>query len=296
MNILIIGSDSYIARQFISGSDNRFNITSISRIETGNSSDIVVPDLFNIPVDFFSGQVVVINFAAIVHRPDIKDPALFDDVNYKLAVLNATKAKASRVKLFVQMSTIAVYGDTNLISEENVPDPLNPYASSKLKADEELIKIQNNDFKVAIVRPPMVYGGGNAPGNMMRLVKMVISGLPLPFRGIDNQHDFINVANLIQYIGIICEKRLDGIYLITDHETVSTEYLLKIIAKFLGKKIILFYPSGVLLALFKKVAFKEYKKLYGSLLVKPNFPFEELINRHSVESGLCEMVKMFKKR
>lgn len=295
MKILIIGSDSYIASHFISGFGNRFSITAVSRVNTGNRSEIVLPDFSNIPDSLFSGQDIVINFAAIVHRPDIKSPSLFDFVNYRLAVENAGKAKASGVKHFIQMSSIAVYGDIDLISEKNIPDPMNPYASSKLKADVELMKMQDNEFSVAIIRPPMVYGGGNSPGNMMRLFKLVGRGIPLPFKGIDNRRDFINVANLIQYIGIICEKRLNGVFLITDHEPVSTEFLLKTIAELLGQKIILFNPSGMLLSLLKRVAVKEYKKLYGSLHIESNFPLEELIVRESVEKGLSEMAGFYKK-
>ena len=47
----------------------------------------------DMPVEAFSGFDAVINFAAIVHRPEVKDQELYDDVNYRMACLLAQKAK-----------------------------------------------------------------------------------------------------------------------------------------------------------------------------------------------------------
>jgi len=293
MNLLVIGSDSFIAQHFIANYKDKFKITSISRIRSDINSDLLVPDLYKIPVEHFNGKHAVINFAAIVHRPDIKDPGIYEDVNYRLAVFNAQRAKEAGVNLFVQISTIAVYGNSTNISIQDNYNPRNHYASSKLRADEALLKMQDDSFKVAIVRPPMVYGGGKAPGNMLRLINLVNKGIPLPFKGLENRRDFINVSNLIQYLAIIIEKKLNGIFLIHDHESVSTTYLLNTIARYSYKKIKLIVPPPLLLSLMKRFALNEYLKLFASLSIKTNFPYEELINRQSVDIGIQEMVNCY---
>jgi len=293
MNLLVIGSDSFIAQHFIANYKDKFNITSISRIRSDINSDLLVPDLYDIPKEHFNGKHAVINFAAIVHRPDIKDPGIYEDVNYRLAVFNAQRAKEADVNLFVQISTIAVYGNSTNISIKDNYNPQNHYASSKLRADEALLKMQDDSFKVAIVRPPMVYGGGKAPGNMLRLINLVNKGIPLPFKGLENRRDFINVSNLIQYLAIIIEKKLNGIFLIHDHESVSTTYLLNTIAKYSYKKIKLIVPPPLLLSLMKRFALNVYLKLFASLSIKANFPYEELINRQSVDTGIQEMVDCY---
>lgn len=293
MNLLVIGSDSFIAQHFITNYKEKFRITSISRIRTNINSDILASDLFHIPIEHFNGNHAVINFAAIVHRPNIKDPKIYEEVNYRLTVLNAQRAKEADVKFFVQISTISVYGNSTNISIKDTYNPQNLYALSKLKADEALLKMQDDSFKVAIVRPPMVYGGGKAPGNMLRLINLVNKGIPLPFKGIDNRRDFINVSNLIQYLAIIIEKKLNGIFLVHDHESVSTTYLLNTIAKYSYKKVNLIFPPPLLLSLMKRIALNEYLKLFGSLSIKTNFPYEELIIRQSVDKGIQEMVNCY---
>jgi len=292
-NILILGSDSYIAQKFISQYSNNYSIVGISRVKTGIANEYVIKDFTEINANVFNDVEVVFNFAAIVHRSDIKKEKIYDEVNYHLAILNAQKAKKAGVKLFIQMSTIAVYGNASDISIDTPCSPQNAYGRSKLKADNELLKMQDDIFKVAIFRLPMVYGGGKAPGNMMRLIGLADKGFPLPFKGINNNRDFINVNNLIQYLNIVAEKQLSGIYLISDKEPVSIEYLLFIISKYLGKKVSLIKIPKWFLELLRLILPNEFVKLYGMLRVHPNFPNEKLINRFTVEDGIREMVESF---
>lgn len=292
-HILILGSDSFIAQKFISQYSDKYCIANISRVKTDTADEYIITDFSEVSIDFFDTVEVVLNFAAIVHRPDIKDEKIYDEVNHQLAILNAQKAKQAGVKLFIQMSTIAVYGNASDISIDTPCSPQNAYGRSKLKADEELLAMQDDIFKVAIIRPPMVYGGGKAPGNMMRLIGLADKRIPLPFKGIDNSRDFINVNNLIQYLYIVAEKQLSGIHLISDQEPVSTEYLLSTISKYLGKKVPLIKIPEWFLKLLRLIRPNEFDKLYGTLRVYPNFPYEKLINRFTVEHGMSEMVESF---
>ena len=83
-----------------------------------------------------------------------------------MACLLAQKAKQAGVRQFVQMSTIAVFGSASRISATTPEKPQTYYGSSKLKADKELVAMSDREFRTAIIRPPMAYGGGMAPGNM----------------------------------------------------------------------------------------------------------------------------------
>jgi len=293
MNILILGSDSFISQKFIKNIGG-LNTIGISKVPTISPFEIHCPDFFKIEEKYFAGKNVVINFAAIVHRPELKEDRIYDEINHKLAVLNAYKAKKAGVKLFIQMSTIAVYGNTSVISINTTCNPLNPYSRSKLMADEALLEMEDENFKVAIVRPPMVYGGGRAPGNMMRLIILANKGFPLPFKGINNKRDFINVNNLVQYLAIIAEKKLEGVHLITDNEPVSSEYLLKTISKYLGKSVPQFCIPLIGQKLLQKIRPNEYEKLFGSLNIQTNFPFEANIKRFPIEEGIAEMVVWYK--
>jgi UDP-glucose 4-epimerase len=293
MNILIIGSDSFIGGCFINKYGSVHNLRAVSRVSTGLTQEFVVENLFEMPESLLENQDVVMNFTAIVHRPDLKDDEIYEEVNRKLALNIANKAKTNGASQFIQMSTIAVYGRHTSITRDTPCDPDTPYGISKLHADQDLLKLNDAGFSVAVIRPPMVYGGGLAPGNMLRLIKLADKGIPLPFKAIDNKRDFVNVANLVQYLNLAAENKLKGVYLISDNEPVSTEYLLLKIFKYLGKPVSVFRLPSIILYLIKLLRPAEYEKLFGSLLVEPNFPFESSVTRYTVDQGLREMVNEY---
>lgn len=90
------------------------------------------------------------------------------------------------VKQFIYMSSVIIYGDSApagqhfLITEDTKPAPANFYGDSKLKAEEKLKKLNTEDFHVAILRCPMIYGRGSK-GNYPLLASMA-GKLPLSRR------------------------------------------------------------------------------------------------------------------
>ena len=100
--------------------------------------------------------------AGIAHIKETKENAeLYYKVNRDLAIETAKKAKAQGVKQFVFLSTMSVYGmETGVITKETIPHPKNNYGKSKLQAEEKILSLSDEDFKVCIIRPPMVYGEG----------------------------------------------------------------------------------------------------------------------------------------
>ena len=90
----------------------------------------------------------VINLAAIssVQR-SVENPLLVNDVNVK-GTLNLLKASVdSNQKRFVQASSAAVYGESQTlpVREDFTPNPLSPYAVSKL-TDENYARVFNQIY------------------------------------------------------------------------------------------------------------------------------------------------------
>lgn len=294
-NVLIIGGGSFVAKHFIVHARHDFNLKVVSRYPTGFAGEIISVDYSDIPETIFSGMHTVINFAAIVHKREKIPDEVYQKVNYQLAMNNAKKAKQQGVKHFVQISTVSVYGKVNSITHDTSSNPLDSYGKSKLRADNELMKMHDLDFKVTIIRPPLIYGGGNAPGNMMRLLRLVDKGLPLPFRGIDNRKDFLNITNFIEVLKKVVLKEASGIMLVSDNRPISTAKLIKIISEKLGKKPRLILLPSFMLALLKKLRPDEYDKLFGTLTIDCRKTFEklEIAPESSVEDGIEEMTKWY---
>jgi UDP-glucose 4-epimerase len=288
--IAIVGSDSFIAMHFYNEIAEKQNIKLFSRISSLKQNEIV-KDLFQISSSDLDGIEVVLNFAAIVHQPKIADEHLYKKVNTELPIHLANEAIKAGVKHYIQMSTIAVYGDVSKININTPENPLNLYGISKLNADNELIKMQNENFKVTIIRPPMVYGGGLAPGNMQKLIRFAQKGIPLPFKGINNLRDFIHVRNLVQALNCVTENNLVGVIIPTDQDPVSTSKILTVAKTYSSSKIRQIAIPKFMLALLRIVLKRIYNKLYGNLLVECNLSQEIYLPKYTIEDGIREMVK-----
>ncbi len=109
---------------------------------------------------------------------------------------------------------------------------------SKWVAEQKLRTIANDSaLEIVVIRPPIVYGPGE-PGNFMRLVRLVDSGLPLPFGAIQGCRSLIHVHNLVNAI-ITCAQHPGAAgqtFLVSDGEDVSTLELIHRIAGALGRR------------------------------------------------------------
>lgn len=287
-NILIIGGDSFVAGNFVEKTGLANNILKISRRNTNYEKEVISLDFSDIKEKHFQWADIVFNCAAIVHSPKASTESYYE-VNYKLTEKNALKAKNNGVRLFIQMSTIAVYGNQPHIDKSTVEKPLNPYGKSKLLADNALREMATDDFKVLILRPPMIYGETHAPGNMRKLITLVNTGLPLPLAGINNKKQFLNIDNLVAFLDDAIEKEPTGIKIPADKESISTTELVKLIGKKLNKQPFLFHIPGQIF-LIKHFFPAFYQKLYTDLSIHSDLtPFRNKMT--SLNEGIEKMVR-----
>lgn len=294
-SLSIIGSDSYIASHFIKSSKKTESLKLFSRQTSGLQEEILMDDLFEISSDHFHDTDIVINFTGIVHQPNLKDENLYKKINTLLPIHFAQEAKKAGVKHFIQMSSIAVYGKVSYLDINTMENPANIYGETKLSADKALLALQDENFKVSIIRPPMVYGGGNAPGNMMKLIRFAHSGIPMPFKNVHNTRDFIHVLNLIEAIHIVIKHQIKGIIIPTDKRSVSTEEIINLIKKYTSKSVKQFKLPKLILLVVKNTLPSLYDKVFGTLKVQCNLPENLYQPKYGIEDGLKEMVQFLKR-
>ena len=194
----------------------------------------------------FGGYDAVFHVAGIAHadvgKVTEEQKKLYYQVNTDLAVACARKARAEGVGQFIFMSSIIVYGDgagagigkKRIITEQTPVSPANFYGDSKLKAEEGLRKLENDVFKVVILRPPMIYGKG-ARGNYPMLAKMAVR-LPF-FPDIPNVRSMLYVGNLCKFTSLMIEREETGTFFPQNAEYVRTSDLVARIAEAHGRKI-----------------------------------------------------------
>lgn len=192
----------------------------------------------------FSSYDVVFHVAGIAHADTGKiteeEKAKYFKVNRDLAIETAQKAKDNQVKQFIYMSSIIVYGESGKIGKEKVitkdtlPKPANFYGESKLQAEQGILPLSENTFKVVILRPPMIYGK-NSKGNYPTLAKAA-KKLPI-FPDIENKRSMLHIDNLCEFIRLMILNEEQGIFFPQNKEYVNTAEMVKAIAEVHGKKI-----------------------------------------------------------
>lgn len=197
------------------------------------------------------------------------------------------------MKQFVFMSTVKVYGEEteSVYTEKSICNPEDEYGKSKLKAEKLLLEVESENFRVSIIRTPIIYGYG-VKANIKNLINLVNKISVLPFGKIVNKRSMVYIGNLCHLVDEVIIQQKAGIFLASDDEPLSTSRLIELIAKNLDKKIYLiklpFFES-----LLKLVKPSFHKRLYGSLEVDNSITKEKLNlkNPYGVEEGIGMMIK-----
>ena len=200
------------------------------------------------------------------------DLASYRRVNVEATGRLAAAAGDAGVKRFLFLSSIGVLGNSTRdrpFSDDTPANPLEDYARSKYEAEQHLGQ-HANGMELTIVRPPLVYGPGN-PGNFLSLLKLVASGLPLPFGRVENMRSLIGVENLVDFLTRCLEDRAAAgrTFLISDGEDISLRGLIELIAEKMHRPVRLFpVPVGLLLSLGRLIGQRErIAKLTAALVI-----------------------------
>lgn len=223
-----------------------------------------------------AGCSSVIHLAARAHilNDMIDDPlAAFRSTNVDGSVQLARCAAHAGVRRFVFVSSIGVNGNANArpFTRSDAPAPAEAYAVSKFEAEQALIEeARDSAMELVIVRPPLVYGP-ECPGNFLRLLKLLSSGVPLPFGAITNKRSFVSVWNLADFLAtcVLNRQAAGEVFLVSDMEDVTLPGLLRGLAVGMEKEAPLFSFSPGLLRFVAGVAGKGamFEKLCGNLTV-----------------------------
>lgn len=217
--ILITGKDSYIGTSFKKYLEQYPDDYYVEELDVRDDSWKEFD---------FSSFDVVYHVAGIAHKKEVKEnEQLYYQVNRDLAVDIAKKAKSENIHQFIFMSSMSVYGlnySDQLITKDTECHPHTYYGKSKYEAELELNELNDDNFKVCIVRPPMVYGKG-APGNMERLYKAVRKFHIFPT--LRNERSSISIEKLCQDIKEYIDEDSQGLYLPQNKEYMCTVEMIR---------------------------------------------------------------------
>lgn len=260
--ILITGANSYIGTSFekyMAQWPDEYQVDTVDMID-GSWRE-----------KSFAGYDCVFHVAGIAHSDNGKisteKAKLYYAVNTDLTVETAKKAKAEGVKQFIFMSSAIVYGESapigksKVITKDTPVSPANSYGDSKVQAEKGIMPLNDDSFKVVILRPPMIYGPGSK-GNYPMLSKLARK-LPV-FPMADNQRSSLYIGNLMEFIRLMVKNEEQGIFWPQNKEYFNTTQLAKTIAQVNGKNLLLIPGVGWLLKLMSRVT-GLVNKAFGSM-------------------------------
>ena len=252
--ILISGAGSYIGislERFLSRWPEQYQVDTLDVIgESWKSADI-------------TGYDAVFHVAGIAHQKETAENRhLYFEVNRDLAVEMARKAKSAGIPHFIFMSTMSVYGrESGVITPATQPDPKNGYGQSKLEAEEAMHAMEDQHFRVAVLRPPMVYGK-NCRGNFQTMKKLVEKSPVFP--AVKNQRSMISIDNLCSFVRLAVDEQLCGTFFPQNREPVSTTAMARIIADALGRRVWFSRLAGIAVQALAAV-YPTARKAFSSL-------------------------------
>lgn len=245
--ILITGANSYIGQSvenWLKKTSDHYHIDTLDMLDK------------NWKEHDFSKYDVVYHVAGIAHADvgNVSDEVKqkYYQVNRDLALEVANLAKEKGVKQFIFMSSMIIYSGCKetFITKDTVPQAENFYGDSKLQADLALQKLNDESFKVCIVRPPMIYGKGSK-GNYPLLVKLATK-LPV-FPIVKNRRSMLHIDNLCEFIRLMIDNEESGIFFPQNDEYTNTSDMVKMIAKVKHHKIIMLPGTNIMIQLMTKV-------------------------------------------
>ena len=155
---------------------------------------------------------LLINLAA-VHRDDIEPKSLYDEVNVQGARNICQVAREKSIKSIIFISSVAIYGNSGEIKDENAPiNYFNDYGRTKHEAEnifQDWFE-EDNQRTLIIIRPTVIFGPGNR-GNIFNLLNQIYSKQFLMIGKGKNVKSICYVKNVASFISY-CLKLTPGIH------------------------------------------------------------------------------------
>lgn len=196
-------------------------VDNIRGLIDGGSVELIQGDIRDASIvnSCLSDVEAVIHMAALVSVPlSVKNPDLTFDINLT-GTLNLLRSSAQRhLRKFVFISSCAVCGDpqTLPVTEETKPNPISPYAESKLLGERYTLGFsQRGLLPSTILRFFNVYGErqglNDYSGVITKFINFANKNIPITIYGDGSQtRDFVNVKDVAKAVFSAVESKVDG--------------------------------------------------------------------------------------
>lgn len=302
MNLFITGSKGFIGSRFVEhiSKYEKHNIkhtdsylfkkSIVNKDNYKKKSNFLQKDLRDLNEKDISNYDVFVHFAALSNDPLGKFKAsLTNEINFKQTLRLAKLAKKLGYKKFIYSSSCIMYGesgDSIYVTEKSDRKPVTAYAKSKVKSEDEIIKLSDKNFKVICIRNGTIYGFSNYLRidtvlnnfifNALKYKKITIEGDGLPWRPVTHIDDVCRYFE--HFIDVKSEKiKFNEYNLGTNHSNIQIIKLAELVKNHLKNIEIAVNNSNYSDRRSYKVKFNRFKNNFPEFKFKLNF--EKGINK-----------------
>jgi UDP-glucose 4-epimerase len=200
--------------------------------------DVIGVSRKDLPTVDLSPIETIVHCAALAHRKGAGEPSLqeYDDINHRLTVELANRAKAASVKRIIFISTInVVAGNPGPLNPRMPYSPTTEYGRTKAAAEQSLLRLTG--IESVVLRPPLVFGAG-APGNLRALMKLCALPVPLPFGLVQNVRSLVSIESLARAIDFLASAKSEAVagrvFHVSD-QPISTSEIVRHARKGMGR-------------------------------------------------------------
>jgi nucleoside-diphosphate-sugar epimerase len=314
MNVLVTGASGFVGKALCSallaeGVSVRAAVRSSNSISAIAGLQVAAVGEIGAQTDWSAALADVdclIHCAARAHvmqETEADALAAYRAVNVAGTQRLAEQAAAMGVRRLVFLSSIKVNGEQTALGApflfSDTPAPEDPYGVSKWEAEQALWDVSaRRGLELVVVRSPLVYGPG-VKGNLLRLLRWVARGVPLPLRAVNNQRSLVGLSNLVDLLLRCAEHPAAAgqTFLASDGHDLSIPQLIRLMAVGMNRPARLLPVPVALLQAGGSLLGKrgEIDRLVGSLQVDSGYTQAQLgwAPPVSVADGVREMARWY---
>lgn len=264
-HILVAGANGTLGRQVLHFLTPKAAMAATRRAHFDNHAfmHVQIDDLGNIDRRCFDGVDVVINAAGAVTGSERQ----LHDANVVFPVALARAAKANGVRRFVQVSSFAVYGATEIIDAATTEAPVSAYGQTKAEGDRRLLVCSESAFSVVCLRIPFLFGP-HQPALIGQLLK-IGRRLPLVPASTSAKRSMLTYAHAARVLCDAAQGKEAGILKAADPQPFDLSLFNRLIRESGGRPLRIFNPPVPLVALIGALSPSTHRRLFLSNLLDP---------------------------
>jgi nucleoside-diphosphate-sugar epimerase len=214
LNILVTGGAGYVGSVLIpSLIEDGHNIKCLDRFFFGdeylsskkfeNKLELIQDDIRWFNPKILNNVDLVMDLAALSNDPvGALEPEKTYQINHLGRARVAKLCKEMGVKQYILASSASVYGQQNdTVDENSKVNPITDYSKANRKAEEDVLKLNNDNFCVTVLRFSSVYGSSPRMRFDISVNSMILElfkNHKIIVRGKNNSRPFIHIKDAVR--------------------------------------------------------------------------------------------------